>query len=140
MNTSPTWFRPVAVVALLWNLLGCAAFLADATVTSERLSKMTAAQQTLYAARPSWSVAATAVAVLLGAAGCIGLILRRKWSTWALVLSLVGVVAQDLWLFVLSGAVGQVGVVAFVTQGLVLVISVALVVLARRASARGWVS
>lgn len=140
MNTSPTWFRPVAAAALLWNLLGCAAFLADVAVTSERLSKMTAAQQALYAARPPWSVAATAVAVLLGAAGCIGLILRRRWSTWALILSLAGVVVQDLWLFALSGAVGQAGAVAFVTQGLVLVISVALVVLARRASAQGWVS
>ena len=140
MNTSPTWFRPVAVVALLWNLLGCAAYLADVTVSPERLSQMTAAQQALYAARPSWAVAATASAVWFGAAGCLGLILRRKWSTWPLILSLAGVVAQDLWLFVLSGAAGHAGAVAFVMQGLVLVVSVGLVAVARTASTQSWLS
>jgi hypothetical protein len=101
---------------------------------------MTAAQQALYSARPSWNVAATGVAVLLGAVGCIGLILRKKWSTWALILSLGGVIAQDLWLFALSGAVSQAGAAAFVTQGMVAVISVGLVALARRASVQGWLS
>ena len=140
MNTSPRWFRAVAVVALLWNLLGCAAYLGDVTISPERLSRMTAAQQALYATRPSWAVAATATAVWFGAAGCLGLILRRKWSTWLLMLSLAGVGAQDLWLFVLSGAAGQAGAAAFIMQGLVLVISVGLVALARRASAQGWLS
>jgi hypothetical protein len=138
MNGSPKWFRPVAIVALLWNLLGCVAYLADVTMSPERLSRMTAAQQALYAARPSWAVAATATAVWLGAAGCVGLVLRRKWSTWLLVLSLAGVVVQDLWLFVLSGAAGQAGAVALITQGLVLVIAVGLVTLAWKATAQAW--
>lgn len=140
MNTSPRWFRPVAIAALVWNLLGCAAYLADVKVSPERLSSMTAAQQALYAARPSWAVAAAATAVWFGAAGCLGLILRRKWSTWLLILSLAGVVVQDLWLFVLSGAAREAGAVAFVMQGLVLVVSIGLVLLARRASAEGWLS
>ena len=29
MNTPPKWFTVVAVVALLWNLLGCFAIAAD---------------------------------------------------------------------------------------------------------------
>jgi hypothetical protein len=53
-------------------------------------------------------------------------------------LSLVGVVVQDVWLFGSSGAAGQAGAVAFIMQGLVLVISVALVVVARRAATQGW--
>jgi hypothetical protein len=139
MHDGPTWFRPVASVALLWNLLGCAAYLADVTMSPERLSQLSAAQQALYAARPAWAVAATATAVWFGAAGSLGLVLRRKWSVWLLVLSLAGVVVQDLWLFVLSGAAGQAGTVAFITQGLVLLVAVGLVALARRATALGWV-
>jgi len=127
-------------VALLWNLLGCAAYLADVTISPERLSKMTAAQQALYAARPSWAVAATATAVWFGAAGCLGLVLRRRWATWLLMVSLAGVAAQHLWLFVLSGAAGQTGAGVVAMQGLVLVISVGLVTLARRGSAQGWLS
>jgi hypothetical protein len=140
MNGSPRWFRPVAVGALLWNLLGCAAYLADVTISPERLSRMTAAQQALYAARPAWAVAATATAVWFGAAGSLGLILRKPWAMWLLILSLLGIVVQDLWLFVLSGAASQGGAVAFVLQGLVLVVGVGLVALARKATAQGWLS
>ena len=140
MNGSPRWFRPVAVVALLWNLLGCAAYLVDVTMSPERLSKMTAAQQALYAARPAWAVAATATAVWFGAAGSLGLVLRKTWATWLLVLSLVGVVVQDLWLFVMSGAARQAGAATFITQGLVLVVAVALIALARRGTAQAWLA
>lgn len=140
MNTDPRWFRPVSVIALLWNLLGCAAYLADVTISPERLSGMTAAQQALYAARPWWAVAATATAVWFGAVGCLGLILRRRWSIWLLMLSLAGVMAQDLWLFVLSGAAAEAGAAVFIMQGLVLIISVALVALSRWALAQGWLS
>jgi hypothetical protein len=66
--------------------------------------------------------------------------MRKRWSLWPLELSLAGVVAQDIWLFVLSGAARQVGAAAYVLQGLVLLISAALLALARRASALGWIS
>jgi hypothetical protein len=76
----------------------------------------------------------------LGAAGCAGLILRKRWATWLLIASLAGVVAQDLWLFVLSGAAREAGAVAFIAQGVVLAVSVGLVMLARKASANGWLA
>ncbi|HTS88298.1 MAG TPA: hypothetical protein VMG41_07375 [Gemmatimonadales bacterium] len=101
---------------------------------------MTAAQQALYAARPWWAVAATATAVWFGAAGSVGLILQKRWATALLILSFIGVVAQDLWLFILSGSAAAAGPGAFVAQGLVLVISIALIVLARKATARGWLA
>ena len=108
MSTSPKWFRPVAVVALLWNLLGCAAYLVDVSLSPEQIAKLTPEQQALYASRPAWAVAATAIAVWFGAAGSLGLVLKKAWATWLLVLSLAGVVAQDLWLFVLSDAAAEV--------------------------------
>jgi hypothetical protein len=140
MNSRPKWFRPVAIVALLWNLLGCAAYLVDAMITPEQLNQLPEAQRALYEARPAWAVAGTATAVWFGAAGCLGLILLKRWSTWLLVLSLVGVVVQDLWLFGLGGAAGQAGAVALVLQGVVFLVSIGLVLLARRASAQGWLT
>ncbi len=140
MSAPPGWFRPVAVAALIWNLLGCAAYVADVMITPEQVSQMTEAEQALYAARPSWAVAATATAVWFGAAGCLGLVLRRKWSATLLVISLIGILAQDLWLFAMSGAASAAGPAAFVLQGLVLLIGIGLVLLARKASARGWLA
>jgi glucose dehydrogenase len=53
--------------------------------------------------------------------------------------SLVGVVIQDIGLFILTDAVKLGGPVVLVLQGLVLLISIGLVLLARKASAQGWI-
>lgn len=136
MNAPPKWYLPLAIVALLWNLMGCAAYLSDVMLTPEDVAQMSAEMQALYAARPGWSVAATAIAVWGGAFGCIGLIWRKRWSAIALYASLAGVIAQDLSLFALSGVSAPMA--AKVMQGLVLVIAIGLVLLARKAIAAGW--
>lgn len=139
MQRPPLWFTVVAAVALLWNLAGCAAYLSDVLLTPDDVAKMSAAQQAMYAARPAWSVGATALAVWGGALGCVALLLRKSWAVPLFLLSLLGVIGQDAWLFVMSGSVAQAGVSAFVLQGLVLVVAVALVMLARNAAARRWI-
>jgi hypothetical protein len=57
-----------------------------------------------------------------------------------LVASLAGVVVQDVGLFVLSARAMQVAPTAVVLQGLVLLIAIGLVLLARKASSRGWIA
>jgi hypothetical protein len=140
MNSAPKWYLPTAVVALLWNLMGCAAYLHDVTLTPDDLASMSAAQQALYAARPAWAVAATAIAVWGGAAGCVGLILRKRWAMPLLVASLVGVVVQDVGLFAVAGSAANLEPIAPVLQGLVLLVAIGLVVLARKATAQGWIA
>ena len=137
MEQTPKWYMPTAIAALLWNLLGCGAYLRDVMLGPEDIARMTAAQQALYAARPAWSVAATAIAVWGGAAGCLGLILRKRWAMLLLVASLVAVIVQDAALFLLSGAAALP--VAVVLQGLVLLVAIGLVLLARKAAAQGWI-
>jgi hypothetical protein len=140
MNDTPKWYKPIAIVALLWNLLGCFAYLSDVMLTPDDIAKMSAAQQALYESRPAWSVGATAIAVWGGALGCLGLILRKRWSQILLVLSLIGVIAQDVALFGLSDAFAQAGAAALVLQGIVLVVAVGLVALGRHALKQGWLS
>jgi hypothetical protein len=140
MNKAPKWFLPVAGVALLWNLVGCAAYLSDVMLTPDDVAKMDAAQQALYASRPAWAVAATAVAVWGGAAGCVGLLLRKRWALPLLLASLAGLVVQNLGLFVLSDAGSLAGPGVYALQGMVLLIAIGLVLLARRAIARGWIA
>jgi hypothetical protein len=140
MNPTPKWYLPVTVLALLWNLLGCAAYLSDVMLTADDLAQMSAAERALYETRPAWAVAATAIAVWGGAAGCVGLVWRKRWAMPLLAASLAGVLVQDLGLFVLSTQVVQFAPPVIVLQGMVLLIAVALIVLARRASARGWIA
>lgn len=140
MNAVPKWYLPITILALLWNLMGCAAYLSDVMLTPDDIARMPVAQQALYAARPAWAVAATAIAVWAGAAGCIGLIWRKRWATPMLVASLLGVIVQDVGLFALSGVALQGAAVVTALQGLVLLVAIGLVVLARKASARGWIA
>jgi hypothetical protein len=137
MEKAPKWYLPVSILALLWNLLGCAAYLSDVMLTPEDIAAMDAVQRALYESRPAWAVAATAVAVWAGAAGSLGLILRKRWSALLLELSLAGVIVQDIGLFVLSGV--DAGTAVLAMQGMVLLIAIGLVVLSRKAIARRWI-
>lgn len=140
MVVIPKWYLPLTIVALLWNLLGCAAYLSDVTLTPDDIARMSSDQQALYAARPMWAVAATATAVWGGAAGSIFLIWRKRWAMPLLMASLAGVIAQDVGLFILSPAAVQAGPVVMALQGMVLLIAIGLIVLARKAIARGWIA
>jgi hypothetical protein len=139
VNKPPTWFIVVAVLALVWNLLGCLAFVSDFSLTAADIAKLPEAQQALYNARTAWATAAMALAVFGGAAGAVGLLVRRKWAVTAFVASLVGLVVQDFGLFVVAGAASRAGSGAVVIQGMVFAIAVGLLLLGRRASARGWI-
>lgn len=137
MSTTPKWFTPVAILALLWNLLGAAAYLMDVTISPESVAKMGAAEQAMYASRPGWFVVAYASAVWFGVAGSLGLLLRKRWATPLFLLSLLGLIAQDLALF--SRPEVRADTTVILLQGLVLVIAVSLLLLARKAEREGWI-
>ncbi len=138
MSKPPLWFTVVAVIALLWNLLGLFAVIADLRLSPSDIAKLPAEQQALYAARPMWSVVGSVFAVACGTLGCLGLLLRGRWALPLFYLSLAGIVLQDIGIFVIAGA-GKLGnPVPLVLQGLVLLIGIGLMVLARNATAKGW--
>ena len=139
MSNAPKWLSPVAVVALLWNLMGCYAWIADMRLTPEQVAAaMGTGMQQLYASRPMWAVSATGVAVLGGAVGSIGLLLRKRWASKLLWLSLAGVIAQDVGLFVLVDGATLAGAGVVAMQGLVLLVSIGLALLGRQAMRAGW--
>ena len=140
MNKTPIWFTVVAIVALLWNLAGLFAVVADLRLSPAEIAALPQQQQALYAARPVWSIVASVVAVAGGSLGCVGLLVRKQWSLWALYASLFGVVVQDIGIFAVAGAASAQGLVPVILQGVVFVIAVALVFLARRAVARAWLT
>jgi hypothetical protein len=137
---TPTWLKVVAAVALLWNLLGCLAFYSDLRLSPEELAKLPESQQTLYAARPAWAIAATAVAVICGVLGSLGLLLGKRWALPVFVLSLLGILVQDFGLFVLAEGASLAGPVAVVMQAIVLAVGIGLIWCSRQGIARGWLA
>ena len=138
MSVPPKWFTPVAILALLWNLLGASAYLMDVTMSPEAVAKMGDAEQAMYASRPVWFVAAYASAVWFGAAGSLGLLLRKRWSQPLLVLSLLGLIAQDIALF--SRPEVRADTTVVLLQALVFVIALSLLMLARKAERETWIA
>lgn len=138
MDALPRWFKVVAVAALLWNLLGCLALWMDLRLTPGDIAALPEAQQALYAARPGWAVAGTAVAVGAGTLGSLGLLLRRKWAMPLLFLSLAGILVQDVGLFLLVDGATLAGMVAVVMQALVLAAGIGLAWLGWQGAQRGW--
>jgi hypothetical protein len=138
MTAAPKWFKPVVIIALLWNILGCVAYLNDVMLKPEDVAKMDAAMQAMYNARPAWAVAATALAVWGGALGCILLLLRKRLATPVFMVSLAGVLVQDTAMFTLTDAAKTAGAPVFILQALVLVVCVLLLLLSRKAAQNGW--
>lgn len=136
----PRWFTVVVAVALLWNILGLLAVLADLRLSPADIAALPEQQQALYKARPLWSVGASLVAVVGGTLGCLALLLRKRASLALLYASLLGVVLQDIGIFIAAGAGKLAGPVPFILQGLVLVIAAGLVFLAHRAASRSWLT
>lgn len=136
----PVWFWVVTVLALLWNLMGVAAYLNTVYMTPEGLAEMTPEQQTFFQNTPGWVTGAYALAVFGGALGCLLLLLKRRLALSLLIVSLVAVLVQNFYYFVQTNALEVFGAFqAVVMPVVVIVICLLLVMLARKAISNGWV-
>lgn len=141
MRTSvkpPLWFWVVSAAMLLWNGLGAMAYVVDATITAEALKALPEAERALRASRPAWATAAFAVAVFGGVIGCLLLLVRSRWASPVLVLSLLGVVVQMTHAFLVANSYEVYGPGGLVMPALVLTFSLILVWFARHVRVRGW--
>lgn len=140
MTKPPAWFYVLAGLALLWNVAGLLAVVADLRLSAADIAALPPEQQAMYAARPLWSVVGSVIAVVAGTLASLLLLLRKHWAIALFGISLLGVVIQDLGIFVVTRAAKTGDMTPLVLQSLVLVIAVALLVLARRARANGWLT
>jgi hypothetical protein len=91
-------------------------------------------------AMPAWVTGAFALAVFGGALGCLGLLLLKRWSKLLLLISLLAVLAMDLWMFVLSGLGATAAAAELGVTVAVVVVAVLLVWLAYSADKKNWLS
>jgi len=141
LNGKPsTNFWIIGGAALVWNLIGLAFYVGQMTMTPEALAQMTEQVQEFFLATPTWSNAAYAIAVNAGVLGSLFLLLRKSWATPMYILSMVGIIVQDIDAFVLRDAFSVVGLGSLLIPSMVLVIGTALILYSRAAKERGWLS
>ena len=133
----PGWFKFAAGASILFMLIGCAGYVMD--VTSDPAS-LELDQRALMDARPTWQVAAYALAVWAGLAGAILLFLRRKLAEPVLLVSLIACVFTFLPYFVVP-AVSDLVTTNDIAFGLAIIaITWTIFWFARNSKKRGWLS
>lgn len=132
---APGWFRLAAIGAVLWEVAGCALYLMRVTTDAASLP---ADQQAIFQATPGWVLAAFAVAVWIGLAGAILLLLRRRFAEPLLLLSLAALIVQNSALVLDPGLRNLVASDDLLLPFVVIVISYGFWHLARVANKQGW--
>ena len=87
------WYMAAAIASVLFMVVGCAGYLLTVTIDPQALP---VDQRAMVLAQPTWMVAAYGIAVWVGLAGAVMLILRRKLAQPLLLVSLIAAVVTFL--------------------------------------------
>lgn len=90
----PKWFWVLAVIFLLWNIMGLLSFIGHTFITQEALAKLPENERALYEDYPFWTIILFAIATFGGLIGSIGLIIKRRWSKHFFIISFLAIVPQ----------------------------------------------
>ncbi|MEO6969113.1 MAG: hypothetical protein ABI132_11765 [Rhodanobacteraceae bacterium] len=137
----PVWYWIVAWLALLWMLIGVAAWFMDLTMDEASAAQLSDAQRQLYALRPQWLFIVYAIAIFSGLLGAIALLLRKTWATPLLALSLIAVIVQFGYTFFGLGAIKLLGAATALPFPIVIFVTgVFLLWFSMSAKQRGWIA
>jgi hypothetical protein len=133
----PLWYWVAAVGGLLFECLGCFFYLAEVRLTPEQIAMLPLDQAAMLSARPAWYYAAFGVAVWVGLAGTVGLLLRKTWAVPALLISLIAVIVQFS-AIVIVPQMRNVSSDELLGPIVVALVCYGIFMLARLAKRRGW--
>ena len=104
-NASCLWsFWLIAILSLLWNLIGVIDFVMTLTRNADYLASFTPEQIAYFTSFPPWFIFVWGCGVWGALLGSILLLLRHRWAVSAFALSLAGLAVSSLWQYGLSGA------------------------------------
>ena len=129
------WFKLAAIASVIFMAIGCAGYLASVLTDP---SSLPVDQRNLMEARPIWMIAAYAVAVWVGLAGSVLLLMRRKLAEPLLLLSLVTAVLTFLPYAVVPAVSDLVTTNDIAVAVVVLAITWTIYWFARHSRQRGW--
>jgi len=138
-TTKPnTGFWIIAVLALLWNLMGVFQYLSSTLWADAIKEALPPEQVALMDALPSWYSYVFAVAVFAGVIGSLLLLIRKKLAVPVLGISLLAVLVQmGYWLFA-TDVMEVVGMSSVVMPLVVIIIAIFLYFYSKGAAQKGW--
>jgi len=139
-NKPLTWFWIVGGIAMVWNLLGVMAYIAQVTMSPEALQALPENQRTLIESVPVWATSAFAIAVWGSTLGSILLLMRKKLATPVLIVSFIGILVQMFYNVVISKSIEVYGPGGLAMPILVFAFGLFLIWFSRKSTANGWIS
>lgn len=134
----PGWFWLLAVLALLWEAMGCFAYLNAVMMKTTDLGQYSPAQRAIYGATPAWVWAAYAVAVWVGLTGAVALLMRQRWARLAFIISLAAAIVQFGWVLLATAALKTLGASATAVPICAIVLGLFLIWFSGMAARRNW--
>ncbi|GEB72535.1 MULTISPECIES: hypothetical protein [Pseudoalteromonas] len=138
--STPTWLKPLAWAALIWNSLGVIAFVMQMMMTPELISKLPIDQQAAYSDIPLWSTIAFAIAVFGGLLGCIFLLKKKALAIPTFTVSLAAILLQQYYNFVVINSIDLLGASAVFMPILVIIIAIGLLYISIKGKQQSWLN
>lgn len=133
-------FLIIAVLALLWNLMGMMSFIMDITISEEALASLPEGQRALYETTPLWTEVLYGIAVLFGTVGCIVLLMKKSFAFPLFVISFMAIIIQMTYWLAFTKSLEVYGPAGAVMPLLVIFIGAFLIWYTNNAKAKGWIS
>lgn len=138
-GTVPVWFWIVAVLALLWEATGCYFYLMQVGMGPEELAKLPKAQADAFAGMASWQWSVFAIAVWTGLLGALALLLRSRFATALLAVSLIAAIIQYGYAFAATPLLSTMSLAeAVALPATIIVLGAVLLWFASVARKKGW--
>ena len=139
-NKPGTGFWIIAVIALIWNIMGVFMYLTQSILMTDELKAALPTEQIEFInSSPSWLNIVFAIAVFSGLLACLMLLLRKKLAVPLFAISLLMVLIQNIYGWLGTNAAEVYGSVqGYVMPLIVIIISIFLYFYSKGATQKGW--
>ena len=136
----PKLFWVVALIAVLWNLMGVGAYFSDLFVSAEMLAELEPDVQQLYLDMTLFQKIVYGMGVFGGLIGAIGLLVRKQWCIFFFMISLIGVILQFAYGLIFTNSLKVLGPTSLILPSVVILIAAFLFWYSRYTRAQGIIS
>ena len=137
-RTPPAWFWVVAIILLLWNLVGAYSCIQQFRLGAGAMGPATAYDRAIYDSMPVWYNWVFAVAEVGGVGGALALLGRYAAARPLFVVSLIAVVAQFGYIFAMTDLIAHKGMWVVYFPLFIAAMCVFQIWFAGSAQYRGW--
>jgi len=123
-TAAPKFVVIVAIISLVWNLMGCGIFLTEVFAQESMMESMTEKQKDWVRSTPNWVYILFAISVSTGLAGSLFLWARNRYCVVLYSISLGAVLNQMIYTMVIAGGLQVMGPSGAVMPTIVILLAV----------------